>query len=94
MLAPKDIAPPSANDDNRRLRMMLNNRNMGVSQDSLSNSAGVVSNVGLPLQAGGPSYPCSDTNMLAKVIVFMQICFSLWILHYLFNFPIHKFLKL
>lgn len=76
ILAQQNLASPSANDDNRRLRMLLNNRNMGVSKDGLSNPVGdVVSNVGSPLQAGGPPFPRGDTDMLMKVIVLMQFIF-------------------
>ncbi|KAH7524731.1 hypothetical protein FEM48_Zijuj06G0150600 [Ziziphus jujuba var. spinosa] len=55
MLAQQNLSSPSASDDSRRLRMLLNNRNMGIGKDSLSNSVGdVVPNVGSPIQAGGP----------------------------------------
>lgn len=69
MLAQQSLASPSASDDSRRLRMLLNNRNMGVSKDGLSNPVGDVSNVGSPLQAGGPPFPRGDTDMLMKVLV-------------------------
>lgn len=43
---------------------------MGVGKDGLSNPVGdVVSNVGSPLQAGGPPFPRADTDMLMKVPV-------------------------
>jgi hypothetical protein len=70
MLAQQNLASPSASDDSRRLRMLLSNRNMGVGKDGLPNPVGdVVSNVGSPLQAGGPPFPRSDTDMLMKVLV-------------------------
>lgn len=72
MLAQQNMASPSSSDDSRRLRMLLNNRNMGVSKDGLSNSVGdVVPNVGSPLQAGGPNFPRSDPDMLMKVLVLL-----------------------
>ncbi|WVY90336.1 hypothetical protein V8G54_035850 [Vigna mungo] len=68
ILAQQNLASPSGSDDNRRLRMLLNNRNMGVAKDGLSNPVGdVVSNVGSPLQAGGPAFQRSDTDMLMKL---------------------------
>ncbi|CAJ1972127.1 unnamed protein product, partial [Sphenostylis stenocarpa] len=69
ILAQQNLASPSGSDDNRRLRMMLNNRNMGVSKDGLSNPVGdVVSNVGSALQVGGgPAFQRSDTDLLMKV---------------------------
>ncbi|KAL5127631.1 Transcriptional corepressor LEUNIG [Glycine soja] len=68
MLAQQNLASPSASDDNRRLRMLLNNRNIGVTKDGLSNPVGdIVSNLGSPLQAGGPAFPRSDTDMLMKL---------------------------
>lgn len=69
MLAQQNLPSPSASDENRRLRMILNNRNMGLGKDGPSNSAGdVVPNVGSPLQAGGPLLPRGDTDMLIKVL--------------------------
>ncbi|KAL5071413.1 hypothetical protein RYX36_022300 [Vicia faba] len=48
MLAQQNLASPSASDESRRLRMLLNNRNMGVGKDGLSNPVGdVVSNMKL-----------------------------------------------
>lgn len=56
--------------------MLLNNRNMGVAKDGLSNPVGdVVSNVGSPLQAGGPAFQRSDTDMLMKVFVLFKFVF-------------------
>ncbi|KAL2318317.1 hypothetical protein Fmac_032193 [Flemingia macrophylla] len=68
MLAQQNLASPSSSDDGRRLRMLLNNRSMGVSKDGLSNPVGdVTSNVGSALQSGGPTFPRSDTDMLMKL---------------------------
>ncbi|KAI9107131.1 hypothetical protein K1719_022659 [Acacia pycnantha] len=68
LLAQQNLASPSASDENRRLRMLFNNRNMGLSKDGLSNPIGdVVSNVGSPLQAGSPLLPRGDTDMLMKL---------------------------
>ncbi|KAG5048448.1 hypothetical protein JHK85_009551 [Glycine max] len=68
MLAQQNLASPSASEESRRLRMLLNNRNIGLNKDSLSNPVGdVVSNVGSPLQGGGPPFPRGDTDMLMKL---------------------------
>ncbi|KAK8619965.1 hypothetical protein V6N13_066458 [Hibiscus sabdariffa] len=68
MLAQQNLTSPSGSDDNRRLRMLLNNsRTMGLGKDGLSNSVGdVVPNVS-PLQAGSPLMPLGDTDMLMKL---------------------------
>lgn len=71
-------------NNSRRLIMLLDNRNMGVGQDGLSRLVGdIVSNVGLPLQAGGPIFLPADTYMLMKVLV-TQLIFSssVWILQF------------
>lgn len=74
MLAQQNLTSPSASDESRRLRMLLNNRNMALGKDGLTNSVGdVVSNVGSPLQAGGPLLARSDTDMLLKVILLLSI---------------------
>ena len=68
MLAQQNLASPSANDESRRLRMLLTNRSMSLNKDGLSNPVGdVVSNVGSPLQGGGPPFP-RDPDMLMKVL--------------------------
>lgn len=67
--AQQNLASPSASEESRRLRMLLNNRSISVNKDGLSNPVGdVVSNIGSPLQGGGPSFP-RDTDMLMKVLV-------------------------
>ncbi|KAB1204545.1 Transcriptional corepressor LEUNIG [Morella rubra] len=67
MLAQQNLTSPSASDESRRLRLLLNNRTMGLGKDGLSNSVGdVVPNVGSPLQAGGPLLG-RDTDMILKV---------------------------
>lgn len=49
---------------------------MGVAKDGLSNPVGdVVSNVGSPLQAGGPAFQRSDTDMLMKVFALLKLKF-------------------
>jgi len=92
MLAQQNLASPSASDDSRRLRMLLNTRNMGVGKDGLSNPVGdVVSNVGSPLQAGGPPFPRGDTDMLMKVIVLAIYLFIIiQILHFSIKLPFLK----
>lgn len=70
MLAQQSLASPSASEESRRLRMLLNNRNLGLNKDGISNPIGdVISNVGSPLQGGGPPFPRGDTDMLMKVLV-------------------------
>lgn len=68
MLAQQNLTSPSASDvESRRLRMLLNNRNMSMGKDGLSNSVGdVVPNIGSPLQ-GGCVIPRGDQDMLIKV---------------------------
>lgn len=66
MLAQQNLASPSANEESRRLRMLLNNRNIGLNKDGLSNSGG---DVGLPLQGVGPPFPRGDTDILMKVLI-------------------------
>ncbi|EEF47044.1 WD-repeat protein, putative [Ricinus communis] len=69
MLAQQNLTSPSASDENRRLRMLWNNRNMGgLGKDGLVNPVGdVVPNVGSPLQAGASLLPRGDTEMLIKL---------------------------
>ncbi|KAF5743283.1 Transcriptional corepressor LEUNIG -like protein [Tripterygium wilfordii] len=68
MLAQQNLTSPSASNENARLRMLFNNRNMGLGKDGLSNSVGdMVPNVGSPLQAGGPLLARGDTDILMKV---------------------------
>lgn len=68
MLAQQNLTSPSASDENRRLRMLWNNRNILPGKDGLTNSIGdVVPNVGSPLQAGASLLPRGDTDMLIKV---------------------------
>ncbi|KAL9313322.1 hypothetical protein ACSQ67_018774 [Phaseolus vulgaris] len=68
MLAQQSLASPSATEESRRLRMLLSSRGIGLNKDGLSNPVGdVVSNVGSPLQGGGPPFPRGDTDMLMKV---------------------------
>lgn len=72
MLAQQNLSSPSTSDESRRLRMLFNNRGMGLVKDGLSSSVGdVVPNVGSPLQAGGPVLPRGDTEMLIKVHAFV-----------------------
>ncbi|OMO80569.1 hypothetical protein COLO4_24036 [Corchorus olitorius] len=66
MLAQQNMTSPSGSDDNRRLRMLLNNnRTMGLAKDGLSSTVGdVVPNVSA-LQAGNPLIR-NDTDVLIK----------------------------
>ncbi|CAK8568678.1 unnamed protein product [Lathyrus sativus] len=68
MLAQQNLTSPSVSEESRRLRMLLNNRNIGLNKDGLSNpGADVLSNVGSPLHGGGPPFPRGDTDMLMKL---------------------------
>lgn len=75
MLAQQNLTSASANDmENRRLRMLLNNRSMGFGKEGLPNSvADMVPNVGSPLQAGCPVLPRGDADMLLKVSNFASL---------------------
>lgn len=68
MLAQQNLTSPSVSEESRRLRMLLNNRNMGLNKDGLSNpGADVLTNIGSPLHGGGPPFPRGDTDMLMKL---------------------------
>lgn len=68
LLAQQNLTSPSASDEGRRFRMLLNNRSMNLGKDGLSNSVGdVVPNVGSPLPAGGHLLPRGDTDVLIKL---------------------------
>ncbi|KAJ6986398.1 magnesium transporter NIPA3 isoform X4 [Populus alba x Populus x berolinensis] len=65
MLAQQNLTSPAASDESRRLRMLLNNRNMSIGKDGLTNSVGdVIPNGGSPLQTGGPLLSRGETDML------------------------------
>nr|XP_010925121.1 transcriptional corepressor LEUNIG isoform X2 [Elaeis guineensis] len=70
----QNLASPSAGDvDGRRLRMLLNNRNMLLGKDGRSNNVGdVIPNVGSPMQTPCPVMPRADTDMLIKKIAQLQ----------------------
>ncbi|GJX36996.1 transcriptional corepressor LEUNIG-like protein isoform X2 [Tanacetum coccineum] len=64
LLAQQNMTSQSANDESRRLRMLLNNRNMSMGKDGLSNSVGdVVPNLGSSM----PVLPRGDPDMLLKL---------------------------
>ncbi|TXG61336.1 hypothetical protein EZV62_012699 [Acer yangbiense] len=67
--AQQNLASPSANDlECRKLRMLLNNRNMGLGKDGPLNSVGdVVSNVGSGMQVSCSMLPRGDADMLMKL---------------------------
>jgi hypothetical protein len=68
MLAQQNLTSPAASDESRRLRMLLNNRNVSIGKDGLTNSVGdVIPNGGSPLQTGGPLLSRGDPDMLMKV---------------------------
>ncbi|XP_052206576.1 transcriptional corepressor LEUNIG-like [Diospyros lotus] len=68
MLAQQNLTSSSASDvESRRLRMLFNNRSMGLGKDGLTNSVGdIVPNVGSPLQAGSV-LSRGDPEMLIKL---------------------------
>lgn len=54
--------------DSRRLRMLLNSRNVVIGKDALSSAVGdVIQNIGSPIQAASPVLPHGGTDMLIKV---------------------------
>ncbi|KAF3531764.1 hypothetical protein DY000_02036789 [Brassica cretica] len=70
MMAQQNLNSQSVNDENRRLKMLLNNRNMSLGKDGLGGgSVGDVlpNNVGSSLQPGGSLLPRGDTDMLLKL---------------------------
>ncbi|KVH87806.1 LisH dimerization motif-containing protein [Cynara cardunculus var. scolymus] len=63
LLAQHNMTSQSANDESRRLRMLLNNRSISMGKDGLSNSVGdVVPNLGSSM----PVLPRGDPDMLLK----------------------------
>ncbi|XP_064972663.1 transcriptional corepressor LEUNIG isoform X2 [Musa acuminata AAA Group] len=72
--AQQNLTSPAAGDvDSRRLRMLLNNRNLVLGKDGQANSVGdVIPNVGSPLQSACPVLPRADTDMLMKKIAQFQ----------------------
>uniref|UniRef100_M4F7J0 LisH domain-containing protein n=1 Tax=Brassica campestris TaxID=3711 RepID=M4F7J0_BRACM len=68
MMAQQNLNSQSVNEENRRLKMLLNNRSMSLGKDGLGSSVGdVLPNVGSSLQPGGPLLPRGDTDMLLKL---------------------------
>jgi len=68
MLAQQNLNSQSVSEENRRLKMLLNNRSMSLGKDGLGSSVGdVLPNVGSSLQPGGSLLPRGDTDMLLKV---------------------------
>ncbi|KAM3330977.1 hypothetical protein ACQJBY_027211 [Aegilops geniculata] len=66
MQAQQNMASPTVSDvDTRRLRMLLNNRNMAMGQDGQTNSGGdIIPNIGSPSQSGGSR---TDIDLLIKL---------------------------
>ncbi|RRT47772.1 hypothetical protein B296_00036653 [Ensete ventricosum] len=66
--AQQNLSSPSAADiDNRRLRMLLNNRNMVLGKDGQSNALNdVIPNVGSPMQTSNPVMSRTDSDLLMK----------------------------
>jgi WD40 repeat protein len=68
MLAQQNLNSQSVSEENRRLKMLLNNRSMTLGKDGLGSSVGdVLPNVGSSLQPGGSLLPRGDTDMLLKL---------------------------
>lgn len=70
--AQQNLTAPSAADmDNRRLRMLLNNRNMVLGKDGQTNSLNdAIPNVGSPMQTPSPLMSRADSDLLMKVDCF------------------------
>ncbi|KAG6489942.1 hypothetical protein ZIOFF_051224 [Zingiber officinale] len=63
----------AADIDNRRLRMLLNNRNIVLGKDGQSNVLNdVIPNVGSPMQSPSPLMPRTDSDLLMKKIAQLQ----------------------
>ncbi|KAF3505962.1 hypothetical protein F2Q69_00009711 [Brassica cretica] len=68
MMAQQNLNSQTVNEENRRLKMLLNNRSMSLGKDGLVSSVGdVLPNVGSSLQPGGTLLPRGDTDMLLKL---------------------------
>ncbi|XP_013656292.2 transcriptional corepressor LEUNIG [Brassica napus] len=68
MMAQQNLNSQTVNEENRRLKMLLNNRSMSLGKDGLGGSVGdVLPNVGSSLQPGGTLLPRGDTDMLLKL---------------------------
>ncbi|KAG6504184.1 hypothetical protein ZIOFF_036515 [Zingiber officinale] len=66
-------SPTAADIDNRRLRMLLNSRNMVPGKDGQSNVLNdVIPNVGSPMQSPSPLMPRTDSDLLMKKIAQLQ----------------------
>ncbi|KAJ8497715.1 hypothetical protein OPV22_008267 [Ensete ventricosum] len=72
--AQQNLTSPSAADmDNRRLRMLLNNRNMVLAKDGQTNSLNdVIPNMGSPMQTPSPLMSRADSDLLMKKIAQLQ----------------------
>ena len=74
--AQQNLASSSAGDvENRRLRMLLSNRNIVLGKDNQPGSVGDVPNFGSQLPASCPVLARDDTDLLIKVhfiIVFLE----------------------
>ena len=73
-VCPKTMTSQSANDERKKLIMLLYNRNISMGKDGLSNSMGdVVPNLGSSMHV----LPRGDPNMLLKVPFFnlLECCF-------------------
>ncbi|XP_065010323.1 transcriptional corepressor LEUNIG-like isoform X1 [Musa acuminata AAA Group] len=72
--AQQNLNSPSAADiDNRRLRMLLHNRNMVLGKDGQSNALNdVIPNVGSSMQTPSPLMSRTDSDLLIKKIAQLQ----------------------
>ncbi|KDP32334.1 hypothetical protein JCGZ_13259 [Jatropha curcas] len=66
--AQQNLAPQSANDlEHRKLRMLLNNQNIGLGKDGPLNPGDVLGNFGSPMQVNSPMLTRGDTDLLIKL---------------------------
>ncbi|THU64949.1 hypothetical protein C4D60_Mb01t31900 [Musa balbisiana] len=72
--AQQNLSSPSAADiDNRRLRMLLNNKNMLLGKDGQSNALNdVIPNAGSPMQTSNPVMSRTDSDLLMKKVAPLQ----------------------
>lgn len=76
--AQQNLSSQSVNDlERRKLRMLLNNQNLGLGKDGHLSSGDVLGNFGSPMQVNSPTLSRGDTDLLIKVFFFRPLCLVL-----------------
>ncbi|XP_021597101.1 transcriptional corepressor LEUNIG isoform X2 [Manihot esculenta] len=66
--AQQNLSSQSVNDlERRKLRMLLNNQNLGLGKDGHLSSGDVLGNFGSPMQVNSPTLSRGDTDLLIKI---------------------------